>query len=152
MKKVLMICLGNICRSPMAQGILEYKAKKNNIALHVDSAGTAGFHKGESPDERAIKKMKEYGIDISKQTARQFHTSDFEKFDFIFAMDTSNLENILRMATHEHQKQKTDLILNVLYPQQYMSVPDPYYGGNAGFENVYKLLDAACDNFLENIK
>jgi protein-tyrosine phosphatase len=152
MKKVLMICLGNICRSPMAQGVLENKAKKNNISLIVDSAGTAGFHVGENPDKRAIKKMKEYGIDISKQTARQFHKSDFEKFDYIFVMDTSNLENILRMATSEHQKQKTDLMLNVLYPQQHMSVPDPYYGDDFGFENVYKLLDAACDKFLEKIK
>ncbi|MBL1180460.1 MAG: low molecular weight phosphotyrosine protein phosphatase [Bacteroidetes bacterium] len=152
MIKVLMVCLGNICRSPMAHGILEEKAKKRNKQLIVDSAGTANFHIGEMPDERAIKKMRNYNIDISKQKARQFHKNDFETFDYIFVMDTSNYENIIRMAKSEIHKQKVDLILNILYPQQNMSVPDPYYGGDSGFENVYQLLDAACEKFIEKIK
>ncbi|CAG0954096.1 low molecular weight phosphotyrosine protein phosphatase [Flavobacteriales bacterium] len=147
-----MVCLGNICRSPMAHGILEEKAKKRNKQLIVDSAGTANFHIGEMPDERAIKKMRNYNIDISKQKARQFHKNDFETFDYIFVMDTSNYENIIRMAKSEIHKQKVDLILNILYPQQNMSVPDPYYGGDSGFENVYQLLDAACEKFIEKIK
>jgi protein-tyrosine phosphatase len=152
MIKVLMVCLGNICRSPMAHGILEEKARKRNKQLIVDSAGTANFHIGEMPDERAIKKMRNYNIDISKQKARQFHKNDFETFDYIFVMDTSNYENIIRMAKSEIHKQKVDLILNILYPQQNMSVPDPYYGGDSGFENVYQLLDAACEKFIEKIK
>lgn len=147
-----MVCLGNICRSPMAHGILEEKAKKRNKQLIVDSAGTANFHIGEMPDERAIKKMRNYNIDISQQKARQFHKNDFETFDYIFVMDTSNYENIIRMAKSEIHKQKVDLILNILYPQQNMSVPDPYYGGDSGFENVYQLLDAACEKFIEKIK
>ncbi|GIK68953.1 MAG: protein-tyrosine-phosphatase [Bacteroidota bacterium] len=136
----------------MAHGILEEKAKKRNKQLIVDSAGTANFHIGEMPDERAIKKMRNYNIDISKQKARQFHKNDFETFDYIFVMDTSNYENIIRMAKSEIHKQKVDLILNILYPQQNMSVPDPYYGGDSGFENVYQLLDAACEKFIEKIK
>ena len=147
-----MVCLGNICRSPMAHGILEEKAKKRNKQLIVDSAGTANFHIGEMPDERAIKKMRNYNIDISKQKARQFHKNDFETFDYIFVMDTSNYENIIRMAKSEIHKQKVDLILNILYPQQNTSVPDPYYGGDSGFEKVYQLLDAACEKFIEKIK
>lgn len=147
-----MVCLGNICRSPMAHGILEEKAKKWNKQLVVDSAGTANFHVGEKPDERAIETMRKYNIDISEQKARQFHKNDFETFDYIFVMDVSNYENIIRMAKSEIHKQKVDLILNLLYPQQNLSVPDPYYGQYSGFDNVYQLLDAACEKFIENLK
>ncbi|NUM49520.1 MAG: low molecular weight phosphotyrosine protein phosphatase [Flavobacteriales bacterium] len=152
MIKVLMVCLGNICRSPMAHGILEEKAKKWNKQLIVDSAGTTNFHIDEKPDERAIKKMRNYNIDISKQKARQFHKNDFETFDYIFVMDANNYENIIHMTKSEIHKRKVDFILNVLYPQQNMSVPDPYYGEDSGFENVYQLLDTAIEKFIENIK
>ncbi len=147
-----MVCLGNICRSPMAHGILEEKAKKWNKQLIVDSAGTTNFHIDEKPDERAIKKMRNYNIDISKQKARQFHKNDFETFDYIFVMDANNYENIIHMTKSEIHKRKVDFILNVLYPQQNMSVPDPYYGEDSGFENVYQLLDTAIEKFIENIK
>lgn len=144
-----MVCLGNICRSPIAQGVLESKAR--SLELFVDSAGTASYHIGEPPDQRAIKKAASYHIDISGYRGRQFSVEDFDAFDRIFAMDYSNYQNILKLARNEQDKQKVDLILNLLYPGEDMSVPDPYYGGEDGFENVYQLLNSACDVFIKKI-
>ncbi len=149
---ILMVCLGNICRSPLAQGILEHKATSKNISIYVDSAGTSSFHVDEAPDYRSIQVARKYQIDISNQRGRQFTATDFDTFDWIFAMDISNFNNIISLARSESDKQKVSLILDVLYPGKNQSVPDPYYGGQDGFEHVYNLLDKACEKILESIE
>ena len=143
MIKVLMVCLGNICRSPLAQGILE--SKVNSDTIFVDSAGTAAYHVGNLPDERSIDVARKYGINITQQRARKFTVNDFDNFDYIYAMDTSNYQNILMLARDKNDEAKVQLILNEIHPNTNKSVPDPYYGGQQGFENVYKMLDEACD-------
>ncbi len=139
--KILMVCLGNICRSPLAEGIL--KSKSNNII--VDSAGTAGYHVGSRPDQRSIEIGLKNNIDITTQRARQFTSNDFDDFDKIYAMDNDNYSKIISLATNQDQIDKVDLILNEVYPNQFKSVPDPYYGGEKGFENIYNLLEKACE-------
>ncbi|MBA6156584.1 low molecular weight phosphotyrosine protein phosphatase [Tenacibaculum sp. S7007] len=143
MKKILMVCLGNICRSPLAEGILQSKLSSDNF--FVDSAGTAGYHVGEFPDKRSIEVGLKYGIDITNQRSRKFNKSDFKEFDLIFAMDESNYHNIITMSNDETDIQKVKMILNEIYPNENRNVPDPYYGGDQGFENVYKMLDEACN-------
>ncbi|WP_437822671.1 low molecular weight protein-tyrosine-phosphatase [Tenacibaculum mesophilum] len=143
MKKILMVCLGNICRSPLAEGIL--KSKLSSESFVVDSAGTAGYHVGELPDERSIEVARKYGIDITNQRSRKFTKADFDKFDMIFAMDQNNYADIVALSESEEQHEKVKMILNELYPDENRSVPDPYYGGDQGFENVYKMLDEACE-------
>lgn len=138
-----MVCLGNICRSPLAQGILESKVNLDKV--FVDSAGTAAYHVGNLPDERSIDVAYKYGINITNQRARKFTVQDFDEFDYIYAMDISNYQNILMLARGEEDENKVRLILNEIYPSENKSVPDPYYGGNQGFENVYQMLDEACD-------
>lgn len=135
----------------MAQGILEDKANRRNIPIEVDSAATSSYHIGESPDTRAISKCSKMGIDISQQRGQQFKTEDFDRFDKIYVMDINNHEDILRLARNNDDKNKVDLILNTVYPGENMSVPDPYFGGNEGFDNVFNLLDIACDKILEEI-
>lgn len=144
-----MVCLGNICRSPMAEGVLRHKSEKAGKNFIIDSAGTSNYHIGETPDLRAVKKMEEYTIDISSLSARQFKKSDFQQFDLILAMDENNFTNIMRMTENEEQKSKVKMILDYIYPNERMSVPDPYYGGDSGFENVYRLLDAACNEIIK---
>ncbi|MBA5630604.1 low molecular weight protein-tyrosine-phosphatase [Moheibacter lacus] len=141
--KILMVCLGNICRSPLAEGILQSKLTDG---FTVDSAGTGDWHVGNSPDERSIAVAKKYGIDISKQRARQFQLDDFEKFDLIFVMDQSNFENVLKLTKNDEQRQKVKLILGD------QNVLDPYYGGEEGFETVFHLLDQATDTFLSEFQ
>ncbi|KAF9660339.1 low molecular weight protein-tyrosine-phosphatase [Tenacibaculum sp. ZH5_bin.1] len=143
MKKILMVCLGNICRSPLAEGIL--KSKLSSESFIVDSAGTAGYHVGELPDGRSIEVARKYGIDITNQRSRKFTKADFDKFDMIFAMDQNNYADIVALSENEEQHEKVKMILNELYPDENRSVPDPYYGGGQGFENVYKMLDEACE-------
>ena len=145
-----MVCLGNICRSPLAEGIL--KGKANNSDVVVDSAGTAAYHIGEQPDIRSIAIARKYGIDLTDQRARQFCTNDFDDFDKIYAMDTSNYANIISLARNESDKNKVDLILNEINPNSFQSVPDPYYGGDNGFQDVYDMLDEACDRIVEQIE
>lgn len=139
-----MVCLGNICRSPMAEGILRHQLMDASINAVIDSAGTGGWHAGENPDRRAIHNMKEHGIDISKLVARQFKKNDFDQFDLILAMDESNYVDILKLATDQQQKNKVRLILSYLEKQKDLSVPDPWYGDQDGFETVFQLLDHAC--------
>ena len=143
--KVLMVCLGNICRSPLAEGIL--KSKSKNII--VDSAGTAGYHIGNKPDIRSIEIARKYNLDISDQRARQFNTNDFNIYDKIYAMDNDNYSKIISLAENQKEIDKVDLILNESYPNQYKSVPDPYYGGEKGFENIFHLLNNACEKIIE---
>lgn len=141
MKKVLMVCLGNICRSPLAEAILQSKVDSKEVL--VDSAGTAAYHIGNLPDKRSIEVAAKYGLNINNQRARKFVEADFDEFDFIYAMDKSNYNNILLFAKNADDKQKVKLILNEI-SQDNHSVPDPYYGGDQGFENVYNMLDKAC--------
>jgi protein-tyrosine phosphatase len=145
--KILMVCLGNICRSPLAEGIMQHKAGLAGLDWTVDSAGTGGWHAGELPDRRSIRTARTNGIDISGQRARQFRADDFDRFDRIFVMDTQNLRDVLRQARTEEHRAKVDLILNQVHPGQDRSVPDPYYDDD-GFEEVFNMLDAACEVFL----
>lgn len=151
MKKVLFVCLGNICRSAMAEGILRDKVKSQGLNISVESAGTSNYHIGEAPDRRMQQKAIEHGLNISNQRGRQFITEDFDEFNYIFAMDKSNRDNILRLARNESDENKVDLFLNLSHPTQDLSVPDPYFGGEQGFEDVYQMLNEACDAFLTNI-
>jgi protein-tyrosine phosphatase len=148
MMKVLMVCLGNICRSPIAEGVLRHKADQQGLDYEVDSAGTAAYHIGEQPDPRMQVTAQNHGIDISGQQARQFSFEDFEDFDIIYAMDQSNYHNILSMADTDEQKAKVKMLLNEYKPGSDMSVPDPWYGGVDGFEEVFQLVEAACDNII----
>lgn len=141
--KILMVCLGNICRSPLAEGILKSKLPDN---FTVDSAGTIDMHQGQKPDFRSIEVAEKHGIDISQQRSRPITTKDLEIFDLIFCMDINNLEDVLKMTKNKQQKEKVQLIL----PFQ-KNVPDPYYGDKLDFENVFNLLDSACTNLAQNI-
>lgn len=148
--KILMVCLGNICRSPLAEGILQSKLPIEKF--QVDSAGTANYHVGEAPDYRSVLVAKNHGIDISRQRCRQIKTTDFEKFDSIFVMDKSNYENVIKIAPNLESKNKVYLILNELNPNLNQEVPDPYYGSINDFEEVFQLLDKVCDVIVEKIK
>jgi protein-tyrosine phosphatase len=150
--KVLMVCLGNICRSPMADGWLRHKVKERNLNIVVESAGTANFHVGSPPDIRMIKHARDFGVDISNLKARQFAKSDFDDFDVIFAMDQANQANILKLARNENDRKKVKLFLNELFPNENTEVPDPYYGEASDFIEVIELLDKATDAFLVNLK
>lgn len=142
-----MVCLGNICRSPLAHGLLEHKSEHLGLDLIVDSAGTSGYHNGERPDSRSILVARDHGIDISRQVSRKFVVEDFADYDLILAMDSSNYQNILALATSQEDKDKVKLIMNYLYPNQNRKVPDPYYEG--GFDLVYDMLDQATDQLIE---
>ncbi len=137
-----MVCLGNICRSPLAEGILSSKLPKNKFI--VQSAGTADWHVGKSPDKRSVEVAKKNGLDISNQKAAHFKPTDFENYDYIFVMDNSNYIDVINQTNNENHKYKVNLILNELYPTENMDIPDPYYGLQNGFEAVYKLLDDSC--------
>jgi len=144
-----MVCLGNICRSPLAEGIL--KTKLDTDKIFVDSAGTGNYHIGQKPDERSIKIAKEHHIDITQQRGRQFQVSDFDRFDLIYVMDNSNYEDVLSLARNEEDKKKVYLILNEVLTGENCDVPDPYMGGIEGFERVYDMLDQACDKIAEKL-
>ncbi len=148
--KILMVCLGNICRSPLAEGILREKTK--HLSVEVDSAGTSAYHIDEAPDIRSIKTGRAHNINISDLRGRQFVVEDFDRFDKIYVMDESNLNNVLAMARNEADKQKVDLILNESQPNSNNIVPDPYHGGDQGFENVYRMLDAAATVIVKKIE
>lgn len=144
-----MVCLGNICRSPLAEGIL--KSKVYNFKTVVDSAGTGAYHIGEKPDERSIAIAKLNGIDISEQRARKFRVEDFDKYDIIYAMDTSNYRDIIMLARNENDKSKVKMILNEVFPGENLDVPDPYFGGDFGFKNVFGMLNEACEMIAKKI-
>jgi protein-tyrosine phosphatase len=138
--KILMVCLGNICRSPLAEGILRHRGGE---AFFVDSAGTGNWHVGCQPDNRSVAIAQKFGIDITSQRARQFHIQDFEKFDLIFTMDSSNYKDVLSMAQTDEHRQRVRMILGE------RNVPDPYYGGDDGFQTVFQLLDEAIQEFIQ---
>jgi len=150
--KIVMVCLGNICRSPLADGLMRKKVIENKLDIIVDSAGTTGIHAGKSPDPRMCQTAKNFDTPIDSLKARKFTVEDFDNFDIIFVMDKSNKANVLQMAKNEEDKKKVHLILEMSHPGQNLEVPDPYYGGEEGFIEVYHLLDIATDCILEKIK
>lgn len=151
MKKILMVCLGNICRSPMAEGLMQEKIDKYKLDAIVDSAGFEPFHKGDSPDHRAQHTMFRHNINISGQRSRLFNVHDFDKFDQIYVMDRYNFQDIKSVARNAGDLEKVDFLLNSVYPGSNKEVPDPYYSGNEGFENVFNLIDEATEMIAGNI-
>jgi len=147
-----MVCLGNICRSPLADGLLRAKVANDGLNVIVDSAGTAGYHIGEAPDSRMRSTARDKGFPIDDLRARQFSASDFDQFDLIYAMDTSNFNNIIALAESDEDKAKVKLILEESHPGMNLEVPDPYYGGDKGFVEVFDLLDEATDVIMKNLK
>ena len=147
--KILMVCLGNICRSPLAEGILASKLPADKFL--VDSAGTGSWHVGHAPDKRSISTAQKNGLDICNQKGRQFSRADFDTFDYIFVMDNSNYNDVIHLAQNETQKSKVQLILNSIFPGDNVDVPDPYYGVVNGFDQVYQILDEACEVIAEKL-
>jgi protein-tyrosine phosphatase len=135
--KILMVCLGNICRSPLAHGVLEHLVKEKNLNWEIDSAGTGNWHIGEKPDRRSITVAQKYGVDITNQSCRQFDNSDFEKYDHILVMDQNNLSDVISMATSDADVEKVRLFL------KNGIVPDPYHDDNQ-FEPVYLMIKERC--------
>jgi protein-tyrosine phosphatase len=147
--KILMVCLGNICRSPLAEGILQDKAFKAGLNWSVESAGTNSYHTGDCPHHLSQKVAKLNGIDISRQRARRFVPEDFERYDKIYALAGDVMNDIGYIAKNKFDGEKIDLLMNELYPGRNLDVPDPYYGSEAGYHEVYKMLDKVCDKIIE---
>jgi protein-tyrosine phosphatase len=141
--KILMVCLGNICRSPLAEGLMQHHVEQAGLDWTVDSAGTGSWHVGNPPDRRSVQVARMNHIDISRQRCRQFSRADFAFFDRIYVMDMQNYRDVLRLAVSDTDRAKVELILNVVYPGQQQEVPDPYYDDD-GFDAVFKMLDKAC--------
>ncbi|WP_158825907.1 low molecular weight protein-tyrosine-phosphatase [Mucilaginibacter lacusdianchii] len=143
--KLLMVCLGNICRSPLAEGIMQHQAQQSGLDWDVDSAGTGNWHIGEGPDHRSVRTARQFGIDISKQVCRQFEVSDFDEFDLILVMDKNNLSDVLAQSRNEQDAAKVRMLLND------KEVPDPYYD-NTQFEPVFKLIEGGCKDIINEYK
>ena len=150
MQKILMVCLGNICRSPMAEGIVRKVFADNGINVQVDSAGTSAFHQGQSADPRALAELRKYDIDISDERAQQFLPIHFSEYDSIFTMDSDNYADVLLLASNKVQRAKVDMIMNISSPGKNIAVPDPYYGDDDGFANVYKMINEAALALVKN--
>lgn len=146
-----MVCLGNICRSPLAEGIMQHKITASGLDWQVDSAGTGAWHVGEQPDSRSIATARQHGIDITRQRARQLKPHDLDRFDLVLAMDSQNYRDILGLATTKAQEDKVLLIMNFVAPDRNQAVPDPYWNDN-GFEQVFEMLEAACGMVVEKFK
>jgi protein-tyrosine phosphatase len=147
--KVLMVCLGNICRSPLAEGILKYRADKLELGWEVDSAGTLYYHEGNAPHPLSQKIALLHGIDISQQKSRPFKLEDMEKFDVIFAMAIDVMQGIKQIAGESYQEGKVTLLMDELYPGKGMNVPDPYYGPEHEYHEAFSLIDKACEAFIK---
>jgi protein-tyrosine phosphatase len=147
--KILMVCLGNICRSPLAEGILQDKAFKAGLTWSIESAGTNRCHTGDAPHPLSQKVAKQNGIDISKQRARTFTAADFDVYDKIYVLADDVIDEMKRIAGKKFDVPKVDLLMNEIYPGKNMDVPDPYYGAEPGYHDVYKLIDEACDKIIE---
>lgn len=146
-RRVLFICMGNICRSPTADGVMRAKLKAAGLDVEVDSAGTHGYHVGAPPDERSQEHALKRGYDLSPLRARQLVAQDFERFDLVLAMDEDNLANARRLCP-PGQRHRLKLLLDYAPQLGRREVPDPYYGGDAGFEDVLDLVEAACDGLI----
>jgi protein-tyrosine phosphatase len=147
--KILMVCLGNICRSPLAEGILQHKAWQAGLKWSVESAGTNSYHIGEAPHPLSQKVAKLNGIDICNQRARRFVAEDLDRFDKIYAMSADVIDDMKRIARKNFDEKKVDLLLNELFPDQNVDVPDPWYGPEPGYHEVFKMIDNACDKIIE---
>jgi len=145
MKKILMVCLGNICRSPMAEGIVRKEFADNGIDIQIDSAGTAAYHVGEGADNRAQAELRKHGIDISDERAQKFIPTHFQEYDLIFAMDRENYADIIYQAQSDEEIAKVEMLMNMIEPGKNISVPDPYYGGDEGFKEVYRMIKKAAE-------
>lgn len=149
MTKILMVCLGNICRSPLAHAILESKLPSDKFT--VDSAGTGDYHIGQLPDHRSITAAKKNGLDLTTQRCRQFKVSDFDTFDIIYVMDYSNYENVIKLARNASDIAKVKMILDDNNTSSSPAVPDPYWGTATDFDEVYSLLDDVCEKIARNL-
>ncbi|AZA76021.1 low molecular weight phosphotyrosine protein phosphatase [Chryseobacterium sp. G0186] len=147
--KILMVCLGNICRSPLAEGIMQTKLPQDFL---VDSAGTISMHEGEHPDKRAVKTAANHDVDISKQKSRPITRSDFEIFDKIYCMDASVYKDVISKAQTEEEREKIALFLEAAGEYNNTEVPDPYWGGMEDFEKVFQLLDNGCTKIANHLK
>lgn len=147
-----MVCLGNICRSPMAEGLMRSKIEKYNLIAEVDSAGFEPYHTNEKPDYRACEVMQNHGINITKQRARLFETTDFDEFDRIYVMDSGNYRDVMLKARNINDKIKVDYILNTIHKNANLPVPDPYYGNKSNFEVAFELLNKATETIALEIK
>lgn len=150
--KVLMVCLGNICRSPLAEGILQHKADKAGLNWKVDSAGTGNYHIGQPPHRLSQKVAKRNGIDICNQQCRQFRKEDMLVFDKIYALDNDIYDDIKRISSVLWDPSKTNLLMNELYPGANLDVPDPWFGTEKSFHEVYAMIDKVCDAIIEKFK
>jgi protein-tyrosine phosphatase len=146
--KILMVCLGNICRSPLAEGILREKARAAGLDWQIDSAGTNGYHIGEAPHHLSQKVARHNGLDISSQRARKFTAIDFQRFDKIYAMAADVVDDMHHIAGRQFDGSKVDLLLNEVHPGHNEDVPDPWYGPEPGYHEVYKLISAAADKII----
>lgn len=150
--KILMVCLGNICRSPMADGLMRKKVKDNKLDVVVDSAGTGDWHIGDQPDPRMMETAKRNGVPIDELRGRQFKVEDFDAFDRIIVMDKSNFDNVRKLSRDEKDTQKIEMFLDLTHPGKDLEVPDPYFGGDEGFQDVFDMLDAGTDVILKELK
>jgi protein-tyrosine phosphatase len=147
--KILMVCLGNVCRSPLAEGILQHKAWQAGLQWYVESAGTNGYHTGDPPHPLSRKVALQNGIDISRQRARRFATDDFEKFDKLYAMAGDVIDEMKYIAGNKFDKTKVELLMNELFPGENIDVPDPWYGPEPGYHQVFKMIEEACDAIIQ---
>ena len=144
-----MVCLGNICRSPLAEGILQRKAKELGLNWKVDSAGTNGYHNGEAPHRLSQKVARIHGIDISAQRSRKFSISDFDEFDKIYVMAGDVFDDLRRLSGKKFQPEKIDYLMNEVFPGENRDIPDPWYGGEEGYHEVFEMMERACDALVE---
>jgi protein-tyrosine phosphatase len=149
--KILMVCLGNICRSPLAEGILQHKANTAGLSITVDSAGTNGYHVGEAPHSLSQKVAKLNGINICRQKAKKFTAGDFENYDVIYAMAADVIDDIKQIAGKKYDAAKVKLLMDELHPGKTMDVPDPWYGEEPGYHDVYKMIERACQAIIEKM-
>jgi protein-tyrosine phosphatase len=151
--KVLFVCLGNICRSPTAEGVFRALVKEQGCdqQFEIDSAGTSGWHQGEAPDPRSQEEARRHGVDLSGQRSRAVVARDFEHYDYICAMDSANLRELKRECP-KGQEEKLYRLTDFAPELKVRDVPDPYYGGDRGFENVYNIVMAGCQGLLAHIQ